>query len=256
MSKYYSSYNNYLDTQKNCCTLTKGPQGPIGPTGPGGATIWKLGTGTTGPTGPGGATGPQGYAPPLAWGITQPTTQTGPTGTVAFNFDGSSWILNSYFTLRYDIRLTFDTVTNSTGLYPYYNSYSGTMMIYPNIVPTTVGNPNLGVTGCQLNGAIDGVSTYVISPTTTNSPNGRWYWVDSYSTSSASAIGEVSNPVYISGVTGSSVVFNFLDPMGGASETYNYSASFELLQQGYGGTITTSGVTALFNGASYTNFGV
>lgn len=292
MSRYFSSYNSYLDSGKSCCNISRGPAGPPGPTGQAGATVWKYGTGYTGPTGgvgptgaPGGpvgptgatgepgapgaigatgepgatgatgATGQPGYATPYAWGITQPIGQTGATGTVSFNFTGNTWDLNSYFSLRYGIRLTYDTVENSTGLYPYYNYYSGVMSVYPNIVPTTTGNPNLGVTGCQLNNAIDGNSSYIINPVTANAPSGRWYWVDYPSNPSGGATGAIPCPVYISGVTGTSVVFNFLDPMGGATgETYNYSASFEILQQGYGGTISSSGVNTMFTGASYATF--
>jgi hypothetical protein len=129
------------------------------------------------------------------------------------------------------------------------------MSVYPNIVPTTVGDPNVGVTGCLLNGNIDGIGSYVVSPSTTNTPSGRWYWVDNYSYSFGGATGALANPVYLSGVTGTSVVFNFLEPMGGGTgQTYNYSASFEIIQQGYGGTISTSGVNTVFTGASYTTF--
>jgi hypothetical protein len=81
----------------------KRARGAVGTTGPAGVTIWKLGTGYTGYTGPTGVTGPPGYSNPYAWGITEPIGQSGPTGTVSFNFNGSSWNLNSYFTFKYGI---------------------------------------------------------------------------------------------------------------------------------------------------------
>lgn len=265
MSKFYTDYSSYLNNRKNCCprgavgpTGPPGDIGPVGPPGPGGGNTGLTGnTGPTGYTGSTGMTGATGYAAPIAWGITQPIGVAGPTGTVSFNFTGSNWNVNSYFTLRYGIRLTYATTNGATTFFPYYESYTGVMSVYPRNVPTTVSNPNLsaGATGCLLNGTIDNTSSYVISPGTLNAPNGRWYWVDGYSNPSGGATGAIAYPVYVSGVTGTSLVFNFLDPMRGVTgETYNYSASFEILQQGYGGTISTSGINTLFTGASHTTF--
>jgi hypothetical protein len=269
MSKYFSSYNNYLDSHKNCCNIARGPQGPKGDTGPNGGTIWQFGTGYTGPTGiigPTGFTGPYGYTGntgqkgdtgpvgynliPYSWGITTPITTNGPAGNVGFNFTGNTWNLNSYFSVRFTIRLTYDTNNPSVGLYPYFQTYTGIMTIYPFSVPTTTG------TTCLLNGTIDGSSSYYITPSTLlNAPNGRWYWVDEYvNGTTLTSPTPVQTPVYLTAVSQSSVIFNFVDPMGGSAQTYNYSASFEIIQQGYGGTITSSGINTTFTGFNYTTF--
>ena len=62
MSNYYSSYNQYLGSQRCCSIKTQGPIGPIGPEGP--ASIGPIGntgpTGVTGFTGVTGSIGPTG----------------------------------------------------------------------------------------------------------------------------------------------------------------------------------------------------
>jgi hypothetical protein len=59
MSKYYSSYPQYLGASKCCDLRTQGPVGPQGPAGPAG--VGQRGwTGFTGPAGAAGATGPKG----------------------------------------------------------------------------------------------------------------------------------------------------------------------------------------------------
>jgi hypothetical protein len=248
MSKYFYNYGNYLDSHKNCCTIARGPQGPQGPTGPYGATILQFGTGYTGYTG---YTGPASYQViPYAWGITTPITTNGPAGTVNFNFSGASWNVNSYFSVRFFFRLTYDTVNPSTGLYPYFLTYSGIMSIYPFVVPNTIG------ANCLLSGTIDGSTDYSIPPSTLpNAPNGRWYWVDEYvSGTTLTSPFTTPNPIFLTAVSQTSVIFNFVDPMNGSAQTYNYSASFEIIQQGYGGTITSSGINTTFTGASYNTF--
>ena len=123
------------------------------------------------------------------------------------------------------------------------------MSIYPFVVPNTSSGIN-----CLLNGTIDGSSSYSLSPST-NAPNGRWYWVDAYANgASVPTLTPLQEPVFLTGVSQTSVIFNFVDPMGATAQTYNYSASFEILQQGYGGTITSSGINTTFTGAYYTTF--
>jgi hypothetical protein len=78
MSNYYSSYNQYLGTQRCCNIKSQGSIGPVGPAGP--ASIGPIGkTGSTGAIGYTGTTGIQGPTGDNS-GYTGYTGATGPTG--------------------------------------------------------------------------------------------------------------------------------------------------------------------------------
>jgi hypothetical protein len=80
MSKYYTSYSQYLDSQRCCDLRGLGPTGSEGPTGP--SAIGQRGE--TGPTGPS-VTGPTGRSC---------KGDTGPTGPTGANLSTTnSWVL-------------------------------------------------------------------------------------------------------------------------------------------------------------------
>lgn len=80
MSNYYSSYNQYLGTQRCCNIKSQGSIGPVGPAGP--ASIGPIGkTGATGAIGYTGVTGIQGPTGDNS-GYTGPTGLRGNAGVV------------------------------------------------------------------------------------------------------------------------------------------------------------------------------
>ena len=82
MSNYYSSYNQYLGTQRCCNIKSQGSIGPVGPAGP--ASIGPIGkTGATGAIGYTGVTGMIGYTGSIGYtGVTGFTGERGNAGVV------------------------------------------------------------------------------------------------------------------------------------------------------------------------------
>jgi hypothetical protein len=88
MSRYYSTYPQYLGASKCCDLRTQGPAGPEGPAGPAGVGQ----RGWTGFTGPAGVTGPKGDTGPSILPLPSTTTNY---STVTYDYSNNLLYYNS-----------------------------------------------------------------------------------------------------------------------------------------------------------------
>jgi hypothetical protein len=169
----------------------------------------------------------------------------------SINFtNGATLGLNTYFTLRIQFQYTWNT-TGISALNNYYTNYAFLMDIYPKRVPT-IGAGGIGV--CLPNGNINGNSNYVMTDPT-YAPNGRWYWVRDYSSSSATPASPTEQPNPLSFISNSqqNVVFIVRAPDLSASSYYTLETSVELINRSSGTTITSNNVSGCFTLGSYYN---
>lgn len=180
----------YLRTGCINNNILYGPPGPVGPVGP---------PGPVGPVGPVGPAGPAGSDPMpyymLYYVINNPDNSD-QQGFLQFNFIGDNFGINDYFS--FTLRCSLTTTDNSTPIAPNYTLINCTIDVYPARCPANNTTPSAyGINTNQstisnyslINGAIfDGTtlqSSYIVTSTQPPYvPNGRWYYVNNYNTTS------------------------------------------------------------------------
>jgi hypothetical protein len=172
-----------------------------------------------------------------------PNQSLGASNFISINFtNGSTLNPNTYFTLRCQIQYTWTTTGGTGGLNgvnPYFTNYQFLMDVYPNRVPNiTAGNNN-----ALPNGTINGNASYVMTDPT-YAPNGRWYWIRNYSSSTASPTSPtvINNPFYFLTLSQSRVTFNLTPPDSNGLGFFTTEASIEIINKSSGTSFTSGGI--------------
>ena len=176
---------------------------------------------------------------PYFYGFTPPIIG-GALCSFQINFtNGATLNTNTYFTLRCQFQYTWNTTGIST-LNNYYTNYAFLMDVYPNRVPTLVVPNTLSLP----NGTINGNANYVMTDPT-YAPNGRWYWIRNYSSSSASPTSPtaLANPFYFLSNSQARVNFIFNAPDIAGGTYFTLEASVEVINRSSGTTLSTSNIT-------------
>ena len=170
--------------------------------------------------------------------------------TFQFNFTGTNWGINDYFSISF--RCSLVTTTANTSNAPNYATFNTIIDVYPARCPANNTNPSAyGVNPtqpnttnfCLLNGSIynGGLqSAYVL---TSNglpyAPYGRWYWSNNYTIWTSGTAYPTTSPApiapYIQYGTAEKSAFGF--GLWGASITYSYfSINMQVVNRGPNGT--------------------
>ena len=170
--------------------------------------------------------------------------------TFQFNFTGTNWGINDYFSISF--RCSLVTTTANTSNAPNYATFNTIIDVYPARCPANNTNPSAyGVNPTQpnttnfslLNGSIynGGLqSAYVL---TSNglpyAPYGRWYWSNNYTIWTSGTAYPTTSPApiapYIQYGTAEKSAFGF--GLWGASITYSYfSINMQVVNRGPNGT--------------------
>jgi hypothetical protein len=186
---------------------------------------------------------------PYLYGFS-PNQIMGASNFISINFtNGATLNINTYFTLRCQIQYTWNTTGGISALNPYFLNYEFLIDVYPNRVPTI----NAGNNNSLPNGSINGNANYVITPNDPiYSPNGRWYWIRNYSSSSASPTSPsaITNPFYFLTLSQSRISFILNPPDFSNTGYYNIEASVEIINRSSGTTFTSGGIngfTSFYN---------
>jgi len=172
-----------------------------------------------------------------------PNQSLGASNFINIDFtNGATLNPNTYFTLRCQFQYTWTTtggVTGLNGINPFYTNYNFLMDVYPNRVPTiTAGNNN-----ALPNGTINGNASYVMTDAT-YAPNGRWYWVRNYSSSTISPTSPtaITNPIFFLSNAQSRLAIQFTPPDSNGLGFFTNEVSIEIVNRSSGTSFTSSGI--------------
>jgi len=130
-------------------------------------------------------------------------------GFFQFNFTGSNWGVNDYFSFNFRCALN-TTAPASTTLAPYFTVINGRVDVYPNRCPANASNPsaygdnptqpttnNFSLASGAIFNGTSLQSSYVVNGSGVFAPFGRWYWVNGYSITSQGTSYPPSSPAPI-----------------------------------------------------------
>ena len=172
-----------------------------------------------------------------------PNQSLGASNFINIDFtNGATLNPNTYFTLRCQFQYTWTTtggVPGLNGINPFYTNYNFLMDVYPNRVPTITAGNNLALP----NGTINGNASYVMTDAT-YAPNGRWYWVRNYSSSTISPTSPtaITNPLFFLSNAQSRLAIQFNPPDSNGLGFFTVEASIEIINRSSGTSFTSGGI--------------